>query len=119
MRYEITRTSRHEGKPCEEAFRGELMNIDIRGASAPHKIPAWRALGKEGALAEWLKDGSNHRKINGHIARDMGTRACWFIDIPDLDALMALHEKYGELVIGTSFADYQTPRIEIYDDYRE
>jgi hypothetical protein len=42
----------------------------------------------------------------------------WRVTIPSLAALMAFHEKYGEIVV-LSRPGAGGPEIEIYDTYRE
>lgn len=50
----------------------------------------------------------------------------WYIDVPDLMALVALSDKYGKLIVrddgeGAYATGHKTgiPVIEIYDDWRE
>ena len=44
----------------------------------------------------------------------------WGIEIGSLEGLMDFAKTVGEeLVLRTSWIDYKTPCIEIYDDYRE
>jgi len=68
---------------------------------------------------KWYSEGTNHRVINNNIARDLGERDCYMIEINSLNDLMKLQNKYGDIVISTSYIDKTTPSIEIYDDYRE
>lgn len=42
----------------------------------------------------------------------------WFVEIPDLDALLAFIARHGELVIGPHHSRDELS-IEIYDGYRE
>lgn len=44
---------------------------------------------------------------------------CWYVDINSLQELLDFAEKYGDIIIGTSYEYGKTPMIEIYDDYRE
>lgn len=58
----------------------------------------------------------------GHSApEDPPFGACdeaeWWIDVPDIDALMALVRREGEIVISPGHD--AEPRLEIYDYYRE
>jgi hypothetical protein len=43
----------------------------------------------------------------------------WTIEINNLDELMQLSEREGDLIIGTKHFEYGTPYLEIYDDYVE
>lgn len=43
----------------------------------------------------------------------------WFIDINSIEELIALEDKYGELVICHCMYNKEVIKIEIYDDYRE
>lgn len=116
MKFTIRRTSGWEDeKPCEEATPCEVTRVDIRSLKTPEEFDNRLGL-REG---KWLENGTNHRKIDGHIARDMGTVKCWAIELNSLEELIALYYKYGELVIATNMWDKETPSIEIYDDYRE
>ncbi len=116
MKFTITRTSIWDDKkPCEEAMPYEVTYIDMRTFKTPEEFD--NKLGSR--QGKWLENGTNHRKIDGYIARDLGTTKCWAIEINSLEDLMALYHKYGELVIATNTRDKETPNIEIYDDYRE
>lgn len=112
MKYVVIRTSDWYGKPCDEAFEGTVTNVDIRSVDDPSKL---NHISRE----EWYSKGSNHRLINGNIARDMGLRTVWMIEINTLEELNDFYSKYGTLVIGKSCIDYYSLEIEIYDDYRE
>ncbi len=117
MKFTITRTSLYgdECKPCKEAMPYEVTNVEIRTLKTPEEFD------KKFGLIEgkWLDTGINHRIIDGCIARDIGTRKCWSVDINSLEDLIAFKRKYGDLVIETNLWDGKTPHIEIYDDYRE
>lgn len=116
MKFTISRTSMYgDGKPCEEAMPYEVTNVDIRTLKTPEEFDRILSL-REG---KWLENGTNHRIIDGRIARDTGTIKCWAIEVNSLEDLLALYHKYGELIIGTNLYDGETPNIEIYDDYRE
>lgn len=103
------RTSSWSGKPCDEAFEAETMQIDRRNCDDPKKIPAHK-----GTDGDWYQRGTNHRVENGTICRDLGWQREWFVR---LDDVMAFVDKYGECVVGRDHRGFAT--IEIYDDYRE
>lgn len=87
---------RPEG-PCfvEGAYRGTYTWIDRR-------TPASN-LGLSGFYAEmWFARGTNHRTEGDSIVRDLGEIEGWFLDVPDLDALDALREEHGDLLIGSN-----------------
>lgn len=92
--------------PCDESVKGEITRVDHR----------WRIADKD----EWYSMGSNHREnSDGTFDRDMEECTCFFVEINTLEELWSFQEKYGELIIGKSITDRQTPRITIYDDYIE
>lgn len=118
MEFEITRTSSNkpEKRPCKEAYLKEVTVVDRRNA---------RTL-KEARLPKnkhWSDDffasGTNHREENGLIARDLDTEAKWFIKVDSLEALVELtHTLKSDIIVCLGDPD-PTPRLEIYDDYRE
>lgn len=113
MKFQIKRTSIWDDvKPCDEAIEDKLVSVDVRSVSSPDKLSCMTP-------EKWYSEGTNHRTINGNIARDLDKRDCYTININTLKDLMELQNKYGDLVIGTSYIDRITPSIEIYDDYRE
>lgn len=116
MKFTISRTSNWDNEnPCEEATPYEVIRVDVRTFKTPEEFDKKLAY-REG---KWLEKGTNHRVINGCIARDVGTERCWAIEVNSLEDLIALYHKYGSLVIETNMWDRETPNIEIYDDYRE
>ena len=118
MRFTVKRTSGYsdERPPCPEAVAGTCVWVDRRTVDDPAKIPSsW------GSPGFWFARGTNHRIEDGKIARDMGEEPCWYVDLPDLDALVAFVGRHGQVVIGER---YGAPKgdalqIEIYDEYRE
>lgn len=113
MKFQIKRTSMWDDKkPCEEAVADKLVSVDVRSVSSPEKLTCMTA-------EKWYGEGTNHRIINGNIARDLDKRDCYVVKINTLKELMGLQDKYGDLIISTSYIDRATPSIEIYDDYRE
>lgn len=113
MKFIIKRTSIWDQEsPCEEARRETYTRIDERIVDDPKKIHF-------GNVAQtWYKQGENHRVENGHIKRDFPGEREWFIEINNLDDLLKLKSKYGDLVLGEHCSS-DFPSIEIYDDYRE
>jgi hypothetical protein len=104
-----SRTSAKGDKPCDEAFRVQLVNTDTRNCDDPKKIPVNR-----GTDGDWYTRGTNHRVEGGMIRRDMGTKEVWAVELQDV---MAFVDKYGTFVLGRDHDGFGT--IEIYDDYRE
>lgn len=114
MKFVVTRTSqRNDEKPCEEAYQGTLVRVDMRNVRSPEQLTF------KCDRETWYEKGTNHRLIDGCIARDFDTEIAWFVDINTIDELIAFNKKYGELVITTSFIDHESCEIEIYDYYRE
>ena len=116
MEFIVTRSSDFLSKkqPIEGAYQKEITRIDVRNISDPSGFKNQRL------IDEWYNAGTNHRVINGKIARDMGTEKVWVVNINTLEELMNFKEKCGEdIIITTSYIDYATPEIEIYDSYRE
>lgn len=112
MKFEINRTSEYGKKPCEEAVKSTIVNVDIRTVDNPEKLKCM-------SVEDWYNDGTNHRVINGEIARDFENKDCYTVEINTIEQLIELNNKYGELIIRKSYIDDETPAIEIYDDYRE
>ena len=114
MKFKISRTSLHcyEGKPIKEAIEKESTYIDIRTCKEFKEIL--------GIDPEWLKVGTNHRKEDGYIKRDLDKRNIWTIKIDNLKQLIDLVDKYGSIVIEPieDETNYNY-KIEIYDDWRE
>jgi len=115
MEYMIKRTSGYDDEtpPCKEAYRRAYARVDERTVDDPKKISVFK-----GRPERWYSEGKNHRVERGHIKRDFDDEA-WFIEVKDLDALNALHKKYGDIIILDSWESPNIPAIEIYDDYRE
>ena len=115
MKFHVSRTSLwdHEEPPCAEAFRDTYTRIDVRNTGDPAKIPAFK-----GKSAWWYEDGTNHRVEDGHIKRDFVDKD-WFIELADMDALLAFMAAEGSLVIQPCWYNASELEIEIYDGYRE
>lgn len=73
MNFTIRRASLWgKDKPCEEAKPYEVTRVDVRSCETPEEFD--KVLGfREG---KWLENGTNHRVIDGCIARDNGTVKC-------------------------------------------
>lgn len=114
MKFMVLRTSCYDGKPCDEAVLESFVRVDERTTDSPDKIPFYAGKPTDW----WYSDGRNHRIENGHICRDFDAQA-WFIEIPDLAALMAFAAQHGDIVIKKSYGNRNIDEIEIYDDYCE
>ena len=99
MKFTINRTSNvWDDKPCKEATPYKVTRVETRTLKTHEEFDK-----KFGAReGKWLKNGTNHRKIGGCIARDNGTKKCWAIELNSLEYLIALYRKYGALVIETN-----------------
>ena len=117
MIFQVTRTSIWDDeKPYEKCIPITLNIVDRRVFKSPEEYDT-RLSEKYGS---WFSQGSNHRVTESGIARDIGVRSAWGIEINSLEELMSFKEAVGEeLVLCTSYTDDKTPMIEIYDDYRE
>lgn len=107
MKFELTRTSVYgDAKPHDRAYSEMTPIVDHRNFKTPEEHDAK-------LNPPWLSRGTNHRLINGTIARDVGMKVGWFIEINNLEDLLAFQEECGyELVLSGD-------EIEIYDNYRE
>lgn len=113
MIFVVSRTSHYgDRQPCEEAYKSKLKDVDMRSVDSPEKL---KCMNKD----EWFSSGTNHRVINGHIARDLGEVDEWFVEFNSLEDLVAFKRKYGEIILTTSCTDCNHIEIEIYDTYRE
>lgn len=106
MKFQISRTSLYLNRPCEEAIKGTYIPVDRRTFKTPEEHDA------RFPHMRWSSNGSNHRIVEGNIERDMPPASCWLLEISDLQQLIELSKKYGDLV-------FSPDRIEIYDGYRE
>lgn len=118
FRFEVKRTSDRDAKPCDEAVPGTVQRWDYRTFKSPEEHDAR-------LKPKWHERGTEHQLVCGPrggvqgIKRRLEDEDAWFVEFDGLDALLAFFEKYGDLVITTSWADKESPCIEIYDDYRE
>ena len=89
------------------AFLAQKVRVDVRSVDSPDKlVPFLRE--------DWYKEGTNHRVVNGHIARDVGFETVWAIYIRDLIEFIKV---YGMCII--SHQDDGFNDITIYDAYVE
>lgn len=120
MQFEVTRTSSSYGgdAPCEGAVAGTVPRWDRRTSASPEMHDRlMRERFGSGPPPPWLSEGTEHCKTENGIARRMGDREAWLIEIPSLEALAEFVSRYGDVVIQSGF---RAPHhIEIYDDYRE
>jgi hypothetical protein len=121
-RFEITRTSHYgDEPPCEEAVPAHFPHWQIRTLPSPEAFDAKFGLSE----GPWLSKGTDHRTVTlgddrEAIARRWPNRPGWAVDLDSLDDLVAFCVKHGEVVVSTGYAELgETPKIEIYDDYRE
>lgn len=112
----IRRVSDYNGKPCEEAIPKELTYIDRRTVKTLEEA---RLPKNRGWSDNFFASGTNHREENGMVARDLKVESVWVIDVPNLEYLLMLFRKYGELIIGDSTYKESPLEITIYDDYIE
>jgi hypothetical protein len=121
MRFAVTRTSSYlddETPPCDGAAKGTLPRWDVRTFKSFEEHDAK-------LTPPWLSRGTDHQVITGPrggatgIKRRMEDGTAWFVDIDSLEALVAFHDKHGDLVLTEAFGNNGHPCLEIYDDYRE
>jgi hypothetical protein len=102
--------------PCDEAFRQNVVKVDVRTTNSPMKIPAYKGR-SQAAVDMWYGEGTNHRVESGQIKRDF-VELAWCVNIDTLDELMALYRKYGSIIIEPSSFRNGMAEIQIYDGYR-
>lgn len=118
MKFIVTRTSSWAESPCEEAKRDSVVYVETRSLHSPEEYNK-KFIWSEG---DWFSTGTNHRvdEKSGYIQRDREPMDVWSVEIDTLEELIEFCNKYGNLVVKSSFYfgdNYHT--IEIYDDYRE
>src|SRR5699024_7686161 len=109
----VTRTSDWSySKPCDEAYAKNYMRKDIRRLKSFEEY--------NNRFKDNLIDTGINHKINndGYIEREYEDKS-WFIKIDTLEDLLEFTSKYGEIVFGKVYDNYEMNGIEIYDDYRE
>lgn len=118
MKFIVSRTSGllSDDKPIEEAFL------------YPHEQWHTRTLTEEefdkkfgGQEGLWRSKGTEHKTENEGqwIARREADKELWTVEIESLHELMHLSKKYGDIIIREKDYNSTSPKIEIYDDYRE
>lgn len=113
MEFMITRTSNWSTvRPCDEAYEKVYSRKDIRTLKSFEEYD-------NKFRDNFLDNGSNHRiNEDGYIEREFEDKA-WFIKINSLEDLLNLQNKYGQIIVGQSWNNYEYMMIEIYDGYRE
>lgn len=120
MEFVISRTSIwNEKKPCEEAYRKQIIRIDERGFKTFEEHDTRLNEGK------WIDRGFNHKIVPAnkkwnydHIYREFNDEV-WCIKINTLEELLKLQDKYGEIILQKCWENNNLWELEIYDDYRE
>lgn len=112
MRFTIERTSGNAGEqPCEGA---EVLFGEWR--CYRQEWYDWASDSFREWVESWVEDGDTETRRNVVIT-DAGFSyeerdTTWYIEIPNLEALMALIAEHGPVIVSDG-------HIEIYDDYRE
>lgn len=113
MEFMITRTSVwFDDKPCDEAYEKDCMRKDVRTLKSFEEY--------DNKFKDNFHDRGVNHKINkdGYIEREFEDKA-WFIEINSLEDLLEFENKFGPIIVSTSWTNYEYMMIEIYDDYRE
>jgi len=116
MIYILRRTSTYDENPLPEdkrVFQKNITFIEIRTLPTPQAFDAKFSFSE----GKWLEVGTNHRLINGHIARDLEEVSQWVIDLDDHE-LIEFAKTHGNIILQFSVKSY-FPILEIYDSYRE
>lgn len=121
MEFEISRASIwNDEKPCEEAYKKQIIRIDERGFETFEEHDKILLRDKK-----WLEEGFNHKIIpannkfkNQHIYREFNDEI-WCIKINSLVELLKLQDKYGDIILSTCYKNNNIREIKIYDDYIE
>jgi hypothetical protein len=105
--YEI-RTASGDKPPCD-TFRALMPYTDIRSTDCPKKIEFY-------AFDDswWYEKGTNHRLINGCIARDLEP---YPVEVVKIESFTDFVDKYGDIVLCKNSSGVMT--VIIYDDYLE
>ncbi len=120
MKFVIERTSTWDSNPPPDDKRVqelEFTNIDSRSFKTEkehdEKLPN---------DPKWRSRGTNHRMIDGGIARDLGKDKAFFIDL-EWSELEKFVEEHGSIVIEPPFdrgvMAIAKLTLEIYDGWRE
>jgi len=98
-----------DARPCDGVVKGEYIYTDVRYTDTPEHVPYHM-----GKSDWWYEQGTNHRLINGNIARDLKVNG-WILEVSSLEELIAFKQKVGSpIVIWDVMSDLML--IEI-DDY--
>lgn len=69
---------------------------------------------------QWFESGTNHREENNMIVCDVVKNVkCFTIEINNLEDILKLQKKYGNIIIKSSNYKEIEFELEIYDTYRE
>ena len=79
--------------PHPSAFRVKIANVDVRYTDTPEKVPYYN-----GASDWWYSKGTNHRLIDGLIARDIGTVERWAVPLNSTTQLLSLVQQVGRTI---------------------
>lgn len=109
MKFFIKRTSDQrvdvKPRPCDEAFIDHTEPVTVLHHRLFDPTPA-----------DWYASGRNHRVEDEQYLGLWDVKEddtpVWMIELSTMEELLALHDKYGEIVLTDG-------QIEIYDDYRE
>jgi len=112
MKFEISRTSACDEKPCQEAHMISVPRWQTRTCTEEEFNERFSY--NEGL---WRSKGRKHKTVNDGkwISRREKNERAWGIEIGSLAEILTLSEKYGDLI----FIGGDMPEIEIYDDHRE
>lgn len=109
MKFPIKRTSAQykevKPRPCDEAYIERTEPVTVYNHRMLNPTPT-----------DWHESGRNHRVheepyLGLYDIKEDDTPV-WMIELSTLEELLALHDKYGEIVLTDG-------QIEIYDSYRE
>lgn len=117
MRFVVSRASCWDDeKPCVEAKRMEITELDIRRFRSPDEFDKIRGH-REGS---WLSGGKNHCITkDGHIQRELGPKEVWYVEIETLEELVEFKNRHGQIIILDCVDNPSETEIAIYDGYRE
>ena len=110
MKFIISRTSSYDDeKPCKEATKGKATAFTDCTIKTIEKAMEYA----------WVKEG-NPVQMKGFVrVYNKKPKDVWTIEIKDLEDLMKIYNKYGDIVIENSYYKEFPVAIEIYDSYRE
>lgn len=115
MLFEICRTSDWDERPCKEARKQKV--IEVQRLKNPGWPPGWAI--PSDAETNWFANGTNHHVDGEYLVRWVDSSEIWVVEVANL---MAFVEEHGRTIIDKTWVKYlQGPEfcLEIYDDYRE